>query len=453
MQFRFNFALNLNVLRMNIPENNKPRIVIVGGGFGGLKLAESIRKKGFQVVLIDKHNYHTFQPLLYQVATAGLEPDSIAYPIRKVFNKYPDFYFRNAEVTEIIPEENVIATNIGKLHYDHLVIATGSKTNFFGMDKVERLAMPMKSVPEALNLRSLILQNFERSLLISDLEERESLMNFVIVGGGPTGVELAGALAELKSHVLPRDYPDLDLRRMNIHLIEAAPRVLASMSEQSSAKARQFLDKLGVHVWEDTRVTDYDGTVVSNTANKRMLAQTLIWAAGVEGNQPKGLHSTVPARGNRILVDEFNRVKGYDNIFAIGDVAAMVDDANPNGHPMLAQVAMQQGKLLGKNLARDQRGKAWKPFFYKDKGTMATIGRNKAVVDLKRIKFSGFFAWFVWMFIHLYSLVGFRNKLVTFINWAWSYVNFDRGVRLIIRPFKRTKAVEQENDKENLKIV
>jgi NADH dehydrogenase len=438
---------------MNIPETSMERIVIIGGGFGGLELAKSIKNKGFQVVLIDKHNYHTFQPLLYQVATAGLEPDSIAYPIRKIFNRFSDFYFRNAQVETLLSEANVIVTNIGSLHYDHLIIATGSKTNFFGMERLERLAMPMKTVPEALNLRSLILQNFERSLLTQDLEERESLMNFVIVGAGPTGVELAGALAELKSHVLPKDYPDLDLRRMNIHLIEAAPRVLAPMSEQASAKAHKFLLKLGVNVWLDTRVTDYDGINVENTADKKMLAQTLIWAAGVEANSLNGINDEASGAGNRILVDELNRVKGHENVYAIGDVAAQLSDEYPQGHPMLAQVAMQQGKLLGKNLVRDTAEKPWKPFAYKDKGTMATIGRNKAVVDMGRIKFSGFFAWVVWMFIHLYSLVGFRNKLVTFMNWAWGYVNFDRGIRLIIRPFERPELTDEVSKTQPEKIA
>lgn len=431
---------------MNIPKTNQPRVVILGGGFGGLQLAKALKRAPVQVVLIDAHNYHTFQPLLYQVATAGLEADSIAYPIRKIFNRYQDFYFRNARVSEVLPDSKMIMTNIGPLQYDQLVIATGSKTNFFGLEEVERLAMPMKTVPEALNLRSLILQNFEQSLLTSDLKEREGLMNFVIVGGGPTGVELAGALAELKSHVLPKDYPDLDLRRMNIHLIEAAPRVLASMSEAASHKAHQFLEKLGVQVWTDSRVTNYNGEVVQHTGGDDMLATTLIWAAGVQGNGIPGLKTEALGRGNRILVDEFNRVKGHESIFAIGDVAAMISEEYPAGHPMLAQVAMQQGKLLGKNIRRELKGQQLQSFDYNDKGTMATVGRNKAVVDLPKFKFAGFFAWFVWMFIHLQSLVGFRNKLVTFVNWAWSYVNFDRGVRLIIRPFKRTEVSGENTD-------
>ena len=412
-------------------------MVVIGGGFGGLALAKSLNKKEVQVVLLDKHNYHTFQPLLYQVATAGLEPDSIAYPIRKIFKSRPHTHFRMAEVVKVDPERQMVVTNIGELHYDHLVIATGSKTNFFGMKQVEEQSMGMKTVPESLDLRSLILQNFEKALLTSDLQERESLMNFVIVGAGPTGVELAGALAELKSHVLPNDYPDLDIRRMSIHLIEASPRVLSAMSEQASAKAEKFLKKLGVYVWLDTQVTNYDGETIHTGGSQEFQTRTLIWAAGVQGVPVDGLDANALMRGNRIKVDEYNRVEGYENVYAIGDVAAMITEDYPRGHPMVAQVALQQGKNLGKNLKATFRGKSLKAFTYNDKGSMATIGRNLAVVDLPKFKFQGFFAWFVWMFIHLVSLVGFRNKLVVLLNWSWSYFKFDRGIRLIIRPFNK----------------
>ncbi len=434
---------------MNVPNTNLPRVVIVGGGFGGLTLAKKLKHQEVQVVLIDRHNYHTFQPLLYQVATAGLEPDSIAYPIRKVFKNRKNFFFRMAEVEHIVTETNTIHTNIGELPYDYLVMATGATTNFFGMEGVERASMPMKSVTEALDLRSMMLQNFEQALLTNDLAERESLMNFVIVGGGPTGVELAGALAELKDHVLPKDYPDLDIRRMNIHLIEAAPRVLAAMSEEASAKALQFLKKLGVSVWLDTAVTHYDGELLHTNQDIEMHARTLIWAAGVQGAPVAGIDVSSMGRGNRILVDEFNKVKGYNNIFALGDVAAMITEATPKGHPMMAQPAIQQGALLAKNLMVMHRGGTPKAFQYNDKGSMATIGRNLAVVDLPKFKFHGFFAWFVWMFIHLVSLVGFRNKLVVMINWAVSYFKFERGVRLIIRPFKRKAEIEEKEPTEH----
>ena len=422
---------------MNIPESNHPRIVIIGGGFGGLMVAKSLKNKPFQVVILDRHNYHTFQPLLYQVATAGLEPDSIAHPLRTVFTGYKNVFFRMAEVQGILTDKKEVETSIGSIQYDHLVIATGSKTNFFGLESIKQLSMPMKTIPEALNLRSLMLQNFEAALLTDDLKKREELMNYVIVGAGPTGVELAGALAELKRHVLPHDYPDLDIRRMSIHLVEAADRVLASMSDVSSKKALHYLERLGVQVWTNTFVKDYDGsTVVTN--NKPLPGSTLIWAAGVTGALPGGLTSE-QVIGGRIAVDEFNKVHGTDDIYAIGDVAVMQSEVNPKGHPMLAQVAMQQGTLLGKNLMRAFSDKKLVPFVYKDLGSMATVGRNLAVVDLPRMKIQGFFGWAIWMGVHLVSIVCFRNKVNTLCNWIWNYLNYDRGVRLIIRPYEPKK--------------
>lgn len=419
---------------MNIPDTSKPRVVIIGGGFGGLNLAQQLPPEHFQTVLIDKHNYHTFQPLLYQVATSGLEPDSIAYPIRKIFKRKDAFFFRMAEVEEILPEKSLIHTPIGELRYDYLVLATGSASNFFGNKAIEEMSMPMKTVPEALNLRSRILQNFEDALLTNDLAERESLMNYVIVGGGPTGVELAGALAELKNFVLPKDYPDLDIRRMNVHLIESAPSVLAAMSEEASSEALKALEKLGVQIWPNTLVTGYDGYHITTNSNQDMDAHTLIWAAGVKGALVKGIDSV--ERG-RLKVDEHNKIIAYDNIYAIGDVALMQTEKTPNGHPMLAQVAIQQGKLLAQNLQRLIKDKTLQAFSYKDMGSMATIGRNKAVVDLPKVKFKGTFAWLVWMFIHLIAMVGFRNKLVALVNWSWSYLTYEKGVRLIIRPFQK----------------
>lgn len=427
---------------MNIPETNLPRIVIIGGGFGGLNLAKTLKNAEAQVVLIDKHNYHTFQPLLYQVATAGLEPDSIAYPIRKIFKKQKNFFFRVAEVQNIQTNSNTLETSIGNIEYDHLVIATGSKSNYFGNDVIERLSMPMKFVPQALNLRSLILQNFEAALLTNDLEERKSLMNYVIVGAGPTGTELAGALAELKRHVLPKDYPDLDLRQMSIHIIEASPKVLASMSHEASSKALAFLKKLGVNVWLDTKVENYDGNLVQ-TSKKDLNSKTLIWAAGVQGFSPNGI-SAESIKGGRIKTDEYNKVIGYNNIYAIGDVALMASDENPRGYPMLAQPAIQQGKNLALNFKRSFKNKKLKPFVYKDLGSMATIGRNLAVADLPNIKLQGFIAWLIWMFVHLMALVGFRNKVIALFNWVWGYVRYDRGVRLIIRPYKKATKDEEE---------
>lgn len=421
---------------LNIPDTNLERVVIIGCGFGGLNLAKKIDTKRFQVVMIDKHNYHTFQPLLYQVATAGLEPDSIAYPIRNIFRKKANFYFRLAEAKEIDAEQKVLHCNIGELEYDHLVIATGSNTNYFGMEKVERLSMPMKTVPEALNLRSLMLQNFEAASLSQDLKEREALMNFVIVGAGPTGTELAGALAELKSHVLPNDYPDLDFRRMSIHLVEMADKVLPPMSEFSSKKALDYLQNLGVQVWLNTAVKDYDGKVVK-TNKKDLPASTLIWAAGVSGNLIKGLKPDIDFKGGRYVVNAFNQVGEHAKIYALGDVAAMLSDETPKGHPMLAQLAIQQGQNLARNLNKATSSTTWKEFQYKDMGTMATVGRNKAVAELyNKIMLKGFPGWAVWMLVHLISLVGFRNKLVTLMNWVINYFSYDRKIRLIIRPWK-----------------
>lgn len=421
---------------MNIPDINLKRIVIIGGGFGGLRLAKKLSNKDFQVVLLDKHNYHTFQPLLYQVATAGLEPDSIAHAIRQIFAKKENFFFRIANVDNVDAQHQKVFTDIGELHYDYLVIATGSDTNYYGNQNIQKHAMPMKSVPEALDLRSLILQNLESALLTNDLDERYRLMNYVIVGGGPTGVELAGAMGELKKHVLPHDYPDLDIRRMNVHLIQGTDRLLPTMSKNASEKAEKYLEQLGVQVWFDMLVKDYDGKII--TTDKRPFeATTMIWAAGVKGALIPGVGDDSNVKGGRLLVNEFNLVKGYDNIYAIGDVALMITEKNPQGDPMVAQVAIQQGNLLAKNLNNIELKKPMKPFKYNDKGSMATIGRDKAVVDLPGWKFAGWFAWFVWMFVHLVSLVGFRNKVIALMNWVIQYFQYNKSVRLIIRPYRK----------------
>ena len=343
-----------------------------------------------------------------------------------------------AEVEHIDTTNNVVETNIGNLTFDYLVIATGTKTNFFGNKTIEANSMAMKKVPQALNIRSLILQNFEKATIVNTEEERKALLNFVIVGGGPTGVELAGAIAELKNHILPRDYRDLNSSDMDIHLLEGNIRVLPSMSKHASKKAEQFLEKLGVKVHCNTFVKDYDGKTVVTNSDLQMQSETLIWAAGVTGDPVEGLPAdSLMERSNRYKVNRFNQVEGYDTIFALGDIALMETQAYPQGHPQVAQPAIQQGKLLGKNLIKFVNGKPMKPFTYKDKGSMATIGRNKAVVDLKGFKFAGFFAWFVWMFIHLMALVGFRNRVIVFFNWSYNYINFDKAARLIIRPFKK----------------
>ncbi len=423
---------------MNIPKSSYPRIVIIGGGFGGVSLAKQLSKQEVQVVLLDKHNYHNFQPLLYQVSTGGLEPDSIAYPIRKILQNYSNFFFRLANVEQIQAKEKVIATNIGSLTYDYLVLATGSTTNFFGNKEIEKNSMAMKTIPQSLNLRSLILENFEQALLTDDIHERNALMNFVIVGGGPTGVELAGALAEIKKGILPKDYPDLDTRKAQINIIQSGNCLLKGMSAKASKKAEDFLETLGVHVWKNTRVTGYDGKLVTTKTDLTFETATLVWAAGVKGAAIKGLDAEeLLACGNRVKVNSFNQVEGYEGVFAIGDIAVMQSEEFPYGHPMMAQPAIQQGKTLGENIIRLIEGKELKPFVYKDKGSMATVGRNKAVVDMPNFKFQGVFAWFVWMFVHLFFLIGFRNRMVVFVNWVYNYIRFDREARLIIRPYNR----------------
>ena len=430
--------------QLNIPMTNLPRVVIVGAGFAGINLAKGLDSSKMQVILLNKTNYHSFQPLLYQVATAGLEPDSIAHSVRSIFKKENHFYFRIADVQKIDATQNMLITDLGSSSYDHLVIATGSETNYYGNANIQKYSMAMKTVPEAINMRSLIIQNLEAALLTNDLEERNSLMNFVIVGGGPTGVELAGAFAELKRHVLPTDYPDLDIRRMNVHLIQAMPSLLVGMSEKSGEKAKKYLEKMGVTIWFDTIVSDYDGVNVK-TNKQNFQTRTLIWTAGVKGAIIEGLPQESQA-GGRFLVNEYSEVKGFTNIYAIGDIACMVSEKYPKGHPMVAQPAIQQGRLLAKNITRKLKNKSLKPFVYWDKGSMATVGRNKAVVDLGKMRFSGWFAWLLWMFIHLAFLVGFRNKIVALVNWIIQYFQYNKGVRLIIRPYKSEYEKEQEQN-------
>lgn len=420
---------------MNIPTIDLPRVVVIGAGFAGLKLARQINSNDYQVVIIDKNNYHTFQPLLYQVASAGLEPDSIAYPIRKILSKKANTYYRMTTVNEVDFDQKLLKTTIGDLSYDKLVIATGAGNNFFDNQTIEANAMPMKSLIQALDLRSKLLQNFEKALNTTDLKEREKLMNFVIVGAGPTGVELSGALSELKNKILPKDFPDLDLRIMKIHLIEASSKVLGAMDEKSSVKAYKYLRKIGVHIWTDTYVQDYENGVVK-TNKEDFYSDTLIWAAGVKGQMPKGIDASQVGKNNRILADEFCQSKQYEDVYVLGDVALIKSEKYPEGFPMMASVAMQQGSYLAKAFNRSVKGKEIKPFVYNDKGSMATIGRNLAVVETKKFKFQGSFAWFVWMFVHLMLLVGFRNRVVVFVNWFWSYVKYNNSLRLIVRPYK-----------------
>lgn len=432
---------------MNIPESKHPRVVVIGGGFGGISITRKLLNKPVQVVLIDKRNYHTFQPLLYQVSTSGLQPDSIAFPLRKFLNKSNNGYFKMAEVNTIDAQNFKIKTNIGELTYDYLVIATGSKTNFFGNKNVEKNAVWMKTVPQALNLRSMIFESLEQAAITEDKNKRKALLNFVIAGAGPTGVELSGAIAELRNHIVKKDYKDFEADEIEIHLLDGADRVLPPMSKKSSQDAHKYLESMGVHIHLETMVKDYKDFVVTTLSDKTFLTENFIWSAGVHGAPIEGLKAeSLIEKANRYKVNTFNQVEDYDNVFAIGDIAVMSSEEYPKGHPMVAQPAIQQGRVLAKNLLRTIEGKKMIPFEYYDKGTMATIGRNKAVVDIGKFQLGGFIAWYIWMFVHLWFLVGIKNRLVTFLNWVYNYINYDRSERLIIRPFKRNRTKLEEVD-------
>lgn len=420
-------------MKANIAETNKKRIVIIGGGFGGLKLARDLSKTNYQIVLLDKNNYHQFQPLFYQVATAGLEPSTISFPFRKIFQRCKNVHIRVTEVKAVYPKKNQLSTTIGIVDYDYLVIAIGADTNFFGNKKMSELAIPMKSVSEALLLRNTILQNYENALTEENKEQQNRWMNVVVVGGGATGVEVSGTLAEMKKYILPKDYPELDFKMMQVYLLEGSPRVLSGMSENASAKAKKYLEELGVKVFLNSRVQDFDGENVFLADGKRICTRTVVWAAGVTGNKMEGLNPEIYVKADRIKVDRTNKVEGYPNIYAIGDIAFMTEDKFQNGHPQVAQVAIQQAHLLAKNLRHIADKKQLEEFSYNDRGSMATVGRNKAVADLPAFQFGGFFAWLIWMFIHLMSLVGGKNRLFAFINWAWNYITYDQSLRLIIK--------------------
>jgi NADH dehydrogenase len=418
----------------NIPESSLKRVVIAGAGFGGLRLARHLANHEFQVVLLDKNNYHSFQPLFYQVATAGIEPSAISFPLRKIFQGYKNVHVRMAKVRKVNPGINEIETSIGNLRYDYLVLAMGAGNNYFGMESICRFSMPMKSVGESLGMRNTILNHFEKALNTADKEEQAALMNLVIAGGGPTGVELSGALAEMKKFVLPKDYPELDFRNMSIFLVEGGQRVLGTMSEKSSAKALKYLSKLGVTVLLGKTVKDFNGNSVTLSDGSSLPSSTLIWAAGIKGNSIAGLNENTLTRGNRLVVDRFNHIAGYDNIFAIGDLAYMTEGNYPGGHPQVAQVAIQQARCLARNLRSLQQNKPLDEFSYRNLGNLATVGRNRAVVDLAFLKFQGLLAWFFWMFIHLMAIVGVKNRLMIFINWAYYYFTYDQSLRLIIKP-------------------
>ena len=416
--------------------NKKPVLIIVGAGFAGLKLARSLRNSDFEVLLIDKVNHHQFQPLFYQVAAAELEPSNISFPLRGIFHGSKNVKIRLAEVQKIFPSENKIVTTAGDYPYDYLVLATGATTNFFGNKNLEQYTMPMKSTSEAIEIRQRILLNMEASLVASP-DERDALMNYVIAGGGPTGVELSGALAEMRSYELRKDYPEVDFSKMHIMLIEGSAKTLGTMSEEASAKSREYLEKLGVEVWTNTRVQEYDGNLVTLSNGKTIRTNTVIWAAGVRGNMVEGINPALIMPGSRIKTDRHNRVEGYQNIFAVGDIAYMITDKYPNAHPQVANVAVSQGTMLAKNLKNLLQNKPLVQYEYKDKGSLATVGKHKAVADLPFIKFQGFFAWYVWMGLHLLLLMGMKNRIFVFIDWVISYFSNNSSLRLIFRPDKK----------------
>lgn len=431
---------------INVPKTDQKRVVIVGGGFGGLQLANKLNRSGFQVVLIDKNNFHQFPPLIYQIASAGIEPSSISFPFRKIFHHRKDFYFRMAEVRSVYPEKNIVQTSIGKVAYDYLVLAAGTTTNFFGNRNVEESAIPMKNVSEAMGLNNALLENFERALTCADERERQELLNVVVVGGGATGVEIAGALSEMKRYVLPKDYPDLPTGLMNIYLIEAGDRLLSSMSKESSAHVEQYLREMGVNVLLNKMVTDYQDHRVLLKDGSSIATRTFIWVSGVAAQPIGNLPKECIGRGARIVVNEFNQVQGFDNIFSIGDQCIMPsgDPSWNGGHPQLAQVAIQQGALLAKNLRRMERGKDLKPFRYRNLGTMATVGRNRAVAEFSKIKMAGFMAWVMWLVVHLRSILGVRNKTIVLFNWMWNYFSYSQSLRMIIYAKKAKEVQERE---------
>ena len=423
------------------------KVIILGAGFAGLQVARRLGRE-YEVTLIDQNNFHQFRPLFYQVATGRLEPSAISFPLRKVFQNDSHIHVRVARVNEINTSEKRVRTNEGDFSYDYLVIATGCTNNFFGNKNFEQYSFPMKSVNEAITLRNRILLNFEDALS-APADELEEILNIVVVGGGPTGVEMVGSLAEMKKYILPKDYPDMDFSRLNIYMVEGSPHTLQNMSEASQRKSQEYLEDWGVNIWLDTIVQDYDGKLITLGDGRSIKSRNLIWTAGVMGNVPPGIPIAALVKGNRIKVDEYNRVQNLDNVFAIGDVAYMETKNFPKGHPQLANVAINQAKNLAANMSRISAGKPPKAFEYKNPGTMATAGKHKAVVDLPFMSFQGRLAWFTWMFLHLMLILSVRNKLIIFINWAISYFTNDTTLRLILLPTRKQIEIAESQTVEN----
>ncbi len=432
-------------MKANIPETKQKRVVIVGGGFGGLKLVRGLLRSNYQIVLIDRNNYHQFQPLFYQVATAGLEPSTISFPFRKIFQGGDNIHIRITELNSVNTQGNYITTGIGKIFYDFLVLATGADTNFFGNKKIKDHSFPMKSVAEALNIRNKVLENYEKALTTTDKDEQQALMNIVVVGGGPTGVEVSGTLAEMKKNILPKDYPELDFKNMQISLVEMSPKLLGTMSAVASKKAEFYLKRLNVNVLTNTSVKDYDGKIITLSNGNKLTARNLIWAAGVISNKLEGIADDVFVGNNRIKVDRFNKIEGLENVYAIGDIAFMKEDKYPKGQPQVAQTAIQQANRLAHNFKSMEENKPMQPFHYKDLGSLATVGKNLAVADLPFLKFQGFFAWLTWIFVHLMAIVGVKNRIFIFINWVWNYFTSDQSLRLIIHT--KSKSEEKQSNK------
>lgn len=411
---------------------NKKRVVVVGGGFAGINVVKYLDEELFDIVLIDKINHHQFQPLFYQVATSLIEPSSISFPLRHIFRQKHNLQIRLAEVSRVDIAHNKIFTNIGEFDYDYLILAIGCQTNFFGNESIGRYALTLKGTYDAITVRNHILQTFE-DIISANSDERESLLNLVIVGAGPTGVELAGAFAEIRNYILPKDYPGIDFSKFRIILIEGSKNTLNNMSETAKLASKKYLLKMGVEILTETFVTNYDGEIITLNNGNIIKSKNLIWAAGVIANTIDGIPQSSITFGRRIEVDRVNKIKDCDNVFAIGDIAYMQTPKYPKGHPQLANVAINQAKLLAKNLKGMVLGKDLIEYEYKDLGSMATIGKNKAVVDLPYIHFKGVFAWLVWMFLHLMLILSVRNKLIIFINWAWAYISKNSALRLILK--------------------